>query len=170
MINELYKKAGELHGHYCPGLAIGVRAAVEANRILELESKGHGLYCISENRACYMDGIQMLFGATLGNGNLEVRPRGKTAFNFYDRDNNKSVRLVAKKWPEDLSRDELSQFILNAPFDQVFAQTEVHFNAPANVFKRPKEIKCAKCGEMCAEPFIRVNDGEMICLDCFESL
>ena len=32
-IHELYLKAGELHGHYCPGLAIGVRAGAEALRI-----------------------------------------------------------------------------------------------------------------------------------------
>ena len=35
MIHELYRKAGELHGHTCPGLAIGVRAALEALRILD---------------------------------------------------------------------------------------------------------------------------------------
>ena len=66
MIKELFKKAGELHGHYCPGLAIGVRASVEALRILEPEKKSHNLYCIAENRACYLDGIQAVFGATLG--------------------------------------------------------------------------------------------------------
>ena len=92
-IHELYLKAGELHGHYCPGLAIGVRAGAEALRILEVEKKGFNLYCIAENRACYQDGIQMVFGTTLGDGNLELRQRGKTAFNFYDRDD-LGVRLT----------------------------------------------------------------------------
>ena len=58
MIKELYKKAGELHGHYCPGLAIGVRAAAEALEILKPVKKAHNLCCIAENRACYLDGIQ----------------------------------------------------------------------------------------------------------------
>ena len=39
MIKELYEKAGELHGHYCPGLAIGVRAAAAALDILSPEKK-----------------------------------------------------------------------------------------------------------------------------------
>ena len=29
-IHELFEAAGNLHGHLCPGLAIGVRAAAEA--------------------------------------------------------------------------------------------------------------------------------------------
>ena len=93
MIHELYQKAGELHGHYCPGLAIGVRAAFEALRILKVENiHSHSLYCIAESRACFQDGIQVVFGTTLGNGNLELRDRGKTAFNFYDRAKGKNVR------------------------------------------------------------------------------
>ena len=72
MIKELYEKAGELHGHYCPGLAIGVRAAAAALDILSPEKKGKNLYCIAEGRACYLDGIQVVFGTTVGNGRLEA--------------------------------------------------------------------------------------------------
>ena len=169
MIKELFKKAGELHGHYCPGLAIGVRASVEALRILEPERKKLNLYCIAENSACYLDGIQMVFGATLGGKNLEVRERGKSAFNFYDRETGRSVRLVVKARPEGMSRDEQKEFFLEAPFDEVFEQTEVRFTAPPDVFKKIKSMKCPRCGEECSEPFLRVVDGELICLDCAES-
>ena len=168
MIKELFKKAGELHGHYCPGLAIGVRASVEALRILEPERKKLNLYCIAENSACYLDGIQMVFGATLGGKNLEVRERGKSAFNFYDRETGRSVRLVVKARPEGMSRDEQKEFFLDAPFDEVFTQTEVRFTAPPDVFKKVKSMKCPRCGEECSEPFLRVVDGELICLDCSE--
>ena len=168
MIKELFKKAGELHGHYCPGLAIGVRASVEALRILEPERKKLNLYCIAENSACYLDGIQMVFGATLGGKNLEVRERGKSAFNFYDRETGRSVRLVVKARPEGMSRDEQKEFFLEAPFDEVFEQTEVRFTAPPDVFKKVKSMKCPRCGEECSEPFLRVVDGELICLDCSE--
>jgi formylmethanofuran dehydrogenase subunit E len=27
---------------------------------------------------------------------------------------------------------------------------------------------CPRCGEQCREPFLRVVDGEIICLDCAE--
>ena len=100
MIKELYEKAGELHGHYCPGLAIGVRAAAAALDILSPEKKGKNLYCIAESRACYLDGIQVVFGTTVGNGRLEVRDSDEAAFNFYDRESGKSVRLAAAVMPE----------------------------------------------------------------------
>ena len=131
MIQELFEKAAVMHGHKCPGLAIGVRAAAEAIRLLGIENiHSHGLYCIAENRACYIDGLQTVFGTTLGNGNLEIRPRGKTAFNFYDRLAGKSLRLIAGSWPEGLSRQEMIAFILTAPPERVFTRTPVRFEAP----------------------------------------
>ena len=167
-IHEMYQKAGVLHGHYCPGLAIGVRAAAEALRILEIGEKGFGLYCIAESRACYQDGIQMVFGTTLGNGNIELRERGKTAFNFYDRQAGRSVRLLLKRMPEKMSREELVEFLLSAPVDQVFAQGETRFDAPVDSFTRKKSIVCPCCGEECQEPFLRIRDGKVLCLDCAE--
>lgn len=168
MIHEIFKNAGILHGHYCPGLAIGVRAGAEALRILETEKGGFSLYCIAEDRACYQDGIQMVFGTTLGNGNLELRQRGKTAFNFYDRNTGRSVRLVAKSWPEGMSRAEMTEFILTAPLNEVFDQTPVRFEAPEDKFVMKPSRKCSRCGEICSEPFLRVLGGEIVCLDCSE--
>ena len=168
-IHELYQKAGELHGHYCPGLAIGVRAAAEALRILDIREKGHGLYCIAENRACYIDGVQMIFGTSWGKGNLEIRPRGKTAFNFYDRGTGKSVRLAAKDRPKDMSRAEMAEYILSAPLEAVFDQTNVHFEAPEDKDSgRGAPRVCPRCGEKCREDFLRMVDGEIVCLDCAE--
>ena len=111
----------------------------------------------------------MVFGTTLGDGNLELRQRGKTAFNFYDRDTGKSVRLVMSDWPKKSDRKEMAEFILSAPLEQVFAQTPVHFDAPPNTFTRHESRKCPRCGEFCSEPFLRVVDGEIVCLDCAES-
>lgn len=168
MIHEIFRKAGEFHGHTCPGLAIGVRAAVEAKRLLDVEEiHGHNLYCIAENRACYIDGIQTVFGTTLGGGNLEICPRGKTAFNFYDRASGKSVRLLAADWPA-MSREESIEYLLTAPFEEVFTVTAVHFAAPPDSFTRRKSAKCARCGESCNESFLRVKDGEILCMDCAE--
>ena len=129
-IKELYKKAGDLHGHYCPGLAIGVRAAAEALNILNVERGIRGLYCIAEQRACYLDGIQSVFGTTMGNKNIELRETGDTAFNFYDRAGGQSVRLFVKPQPEGLTREEKTDFILTAAFDDVFERTPVRFAAP----------------------------------------
>ena len=108
----------------------------------------------------------MIFGTTMGNGNIELRETGKTAFNFYDRATGNSIRFVAKIWPENLSRDELTDYILTAPLEDVFDRTDVRFEAPADTFKRHKSKVCPRCGEACIEPFLRAVDGEVVCLDC----
>lgn len=168
MIHELYERAGLLHGHYCPGLAIGVRAGFEANRILDVKNKGHHLYCIAEGRACYLDGVQMVFGTSMGNGNLELRDMGKTAFNFYDRESGKSVRLLVKAWPEGMSRDEMKNYILDSPFEEIFAQHETSITPPPDKFKPSGSGKCSICGESCREPYLRILNGEPVCISCEE--
>lgn len=169
MIHKLYEEAGRLHGHYCPGLAIGVRAAFEALRILDVKEKAFNLYCIAESRACYMDGIQMIFGTTLGNGNIEVRDRGKTAFNFYDRSTGRSVRLYAVKRPAMDDRQQMAEFILSAPVEQVFAVSEVHFEAPEDTYVQTKKLTCPLCGEECDESHMKRSGDGLVCSDCAEA-
>ena len=168
MIHELYKKAGELHGHYCPGLAIGVRAAAIALERLNIEEKSKGLYCIAESRACYIDGIQSVFGTTAGNGTLEILDRGKAAFNFFDRDKGKALRLVTLEMPAGMSREETIEYILTAPAERIFSETPTHFNAPENTYTRQNSRRCPICGEECREPYMTLLDGVLVCPDCSE--
>lgn len=168
MIHELYKKAGELHGHYCPGLAIGVRAAAIANERLAIDERSKGLYCIAESSACYLDGIQHVFGTTVGNGCLKILDRGKSAFNFFDRDNDRAIRLFFLGTPEGISREESIEYILTAPAEKVFSETMPHFEAPEYVFHRQNSFKCAICGEECREGHMVHGEHGFICPDCAE--
>ena len=166
MINELYERSAIMHGHKCPGLAIGVRAGAEALALLDVTERGHNLYCIAESRACYQDGIQTVFRTTLGNGNLELRERGKAAFNFYDRATGKSIRLCAKPLPKGMNKQQMIDFILTAPVEQVFSQTALHFDVPPETFSGKKKAVCSRCGEECGEPYFRIVDGQVLCMDC----
>lgn len=85
--------------------------------------------------------VQVVFGTTVGNGRLEVRDSDEAAFNFYDRESGKSVRLAAAAMLEGLSRDEKRDFILTAPLDEVFTQTPVRFEAPPGSPAEKEEIK-----------------------------
>ena len=119
MIQHVYKQAGDFHGHFCPGLAIGVRAAWEARERLDSQE----LQCLAESPACWLDGIQFLLGATVGNGRLKVDDRGKAAFNFYAPDSGDSLRLYLKELPQGLSKEELINFILTAPTAEIFQKS-----------------------------------------------
>ena len=54
MHKELWDKCVAFHGHSCPGLAIGFRAATLALELLGLEegARDEELVCVTENDAC----------------------------------------------------------------------------------------------------------------------
>lgn len=161
-IHEAYQKAGELHGHYCPGLAIGVRAAWEGRKAL-----GEGpLSVLAERSACWLDGMSLV-GATIGNGKLKIRDTGKAAFGFYHGESGQSVRLVLQPGPAGISREELIEWLLTAPAEAVFAVTDV--KAPFPPYKPGSgDVLCSVCGEAVAETSIHVRGGQFVCCDCLE--
>ncbi len=86
MNRQIWEKAVDFHGHTCGGLALGVRAAMEAQKRFGRERCGdEEIVCITENDACGVDGIQSVLGCTLGKGNLIYYGTGKFAFSFFDR-------------------------------------------------------------------------------------
>ena len=106
---KLWEKAAAFHGHVCPGLTIGYRAALYAIDLLGLTfSDDEQVVCITENDACGVDAIQAILGCSIGKGNLLFHMRGKQAFSFYNRKTGKSVRLVLKARPRDMTREEMT--------------------------------------------------------------
>lgn len=166
MIEELWRRAVDFHGHECPGLAIGVRAAALAMEMGFCPSEDEEIVCVTENDACGVDGIQAILGCTLGKGSLVYRPRGKQAFSFFRRSDGKKVRLVLKDAARGMGRTERIQFLLTAPAEEVFDVKEPAFDMPetARIFRT---IPCEACGEGTAEDKIRLQDGKKICLDCY---
>lgn len=167
-IHEQYQKSVEFHGHSCPGLAIGVRAAVEAQKILEIDfSEDEAIVCVVENDACGIDGIQVILGCSAGKGNLIFRIRGKQAFSFFNRKNGKKVRLVLKDFPKIEDREEKQRFILESSFEEIFSSQVPRYDLPEEARLFPS-INCELCGESTAEPYIRIQNAKKVCLDCFK--
>ena len=87
------------HGHCCPGLAMGYRAAVAAMTRLGLaRAKDEDLVVVVENDSCAVDGFQVVAGCTFGKGNLVFRDYGKQVYTLFDRRRQEGVRL-AVCWP-----------------------------------------------------------------------
>jgi len=167
---ELWEKAASFHGHICPGLTIGYKAALYARELLGLEfSEDEETVCVTENDACGVDAISVILGCSIGKGNLLFRMRGKQAFSFFNRKTGKGVRLVLKSFNfSEGTRDERQKAIFAAPFDELFSVKEVPFNIPerASLFK---SVACEACGESTAESHIRLQEGKKLCLDCCKS-
>ena len=93
---ELIKQTTEFHGHWCPGLAIGIRAAEWALRDIG-KSGDEEIVAVVETDMCGVDAIQFLTGCTFGKGNLIYKDYGKNAFTFYRRGDGKAIRLKAAR-------------------------------------------------------------------------
>lgn len=166
--DEDLKKCVEFHGHLCPGLTIGFRAAKYATKLLELNfSEDEDVVCVTENDACGVDAIQVLLGCSAGKGNLLFRMRGKQAFSFYNRNTGKSVRLVLKQRMGEKDRDQWQKELMQMSDEDIFDVKDATFKLPevARIFV---SYPCEKCGEMTAESFIRLEEGKKLCPDCYE--
>ena len=161
---KLLEKSISFHGHSCPGLLVGVKAAMYAMELFEEQfSKDEELVCVSENDACGVDAIQVILGCSAGKGNLLFKMRGKQAFSFYDRKSGKSARLVLKPWG-NMTMKEKTAHLTNTDYHDLFELKEAA--PPPEKAMLFKSIRCACCKEEAAEYFTRNQDGKTVCLDC----
>ena len=96
-LEGLLKKAGELHGHFCPYVALGVRAGYTALRTLGIERNlgMEEVIAIVETNNCFSDGIQMTTGCSFANNALIYHDLGKTAVTVAKRDG-EAVRVAVR--------------------------------------------------------------------------
>ena len=189
-----FNKAVAFHGHACPGLALGYRAAEFAMDTLRAgRSDDEELVCIVENDACGVDAIQVIAGCSVGKGNLILHDFGKHAYTFIDRKYNRAIRLVQQPEPVVQRIDpvasalrvkvmggtatpaEQKEFherqdgvideILKMPIEELFIINEVKPEIPVRA-RIFASVPCAICGEMVAEHRARVRDGKFVCMPC----
>ena len=90
-------KTAEIHGHFCPGSALGVMAAVYGLRQLGNETIASDgmekLMAVVETNACFADGAQAVSGCTLGNNSLVYRDLGRHAVTFAIRGKETGLRV-----------------------------------------------------------------------------
>jgi formylmethanofuran dehydrogenase subunit E len=96
-LRTLLETSAQLHGHYCPGLAFGVKAGYAGLKRLGFDNTGmEELLAVVECNNCFVDGVQMSTGCSLGNNALIYKDLGKTAVTILSRKTNKAVRLMLK--------------------------------------------------------------------------
>lgn len=163
-----WEKAVAFHGHACPGLAIGVRVCEAAVEKLGLgPALDEELVCVSENDACGVDAVQVLLGCTIGKGNLILKPVGKQAFTFINRDIEKAMRFYLKAHNNGMAREAYMEYLLAAPLNELFDAAAVLAEIPekARIFA---SAECEVCGERAAEHKMHLQDGKPVCVSCFK--
>ena len=191
---EVIDKATAFHGHWCGGLARGIRVAAWAMEHFGTAADEE-IVAVTETDMCGVDAIQALVGCTFGKGNLIFRDRGKVAFTFYRRRDGKSLRIVAKprsgklksriaELKEALVKREFPQeehtqleaelaelrardieYVLSSPLEDIFDIKPAQFPLPPLAQRLPTII-CEKCGEGVMASRIVEQAGHKLCKDC----
>jgi formylmethanofuran dehydrogenase subunit E len=158
------------HGHWCPGLALGLRAAEVGLREFG-SANDEDIVCITETDMCAVDAIQFLVSCTFGKGNLIHRDWGKAAFTFYKRDTGKGLRIAVRDefWGRELSREDRIQAIMTVPLKTLFAYSEPDVSLPSRAHLLESLI-CEECGEKTMESRTRRFGGRVLCIPCFTKL
>jgi formylmethanofuran dehydrogenase subunit E len=174
-MQDLLQKAVAFHGHSCPGLAIGCRVVIIAQRELDFEkAEDEEILAICESDACALDAIQALTGCTVGKGNLIVRDWGKMVFTFGRRRDGKAIRIALRSnvlpknqsaSPEE-NRQAALELLKTACDQDLFIIRWIENSLPEKA-RNFKSICCSRCGEDVMEARARLSDEKPVCPECY---
>lgn len=192
MESAAFQKCAEFHGHICPGLSIGFKAAEAAlEKLTAARAADEEVVAIVETDACPVDAIQVMTGCTFGKGNFIYKDFGKMAFTLFSRKTGQGVRLCLR--PEAHPGDEthqalrkkvmagtaddqekqkfgelhrqISLTILETAAEDLFTIEDVHLEPPAKARIEPSE-PCAQCGEPTMRTKLELVDDKKRCRSC----
>ena len=182
------------HGHKCPAMPLGLRAAAAAMNALGVErAKDKELHVISETgkghaAGCFTDGVMAVTGCTYGKSNIEKLYYNKMAFTLIDVAGQRAVRVSLKPGffenmlkspfveerkkgvpPQNIApeiTDPLVEKIMSMPVENFLDIGPVE---PYEL-KRGKGVfeakPCAKCGEMTFVDKLLGSSEGLVCMAC----
>jgi formylmethanofuran dehydrogenase subunit E len=193
LTSQDFQRCVDFHGHVCPGLAIGYRAAKAGMEWLrEKRAEDEELVAIVGTDACGADAVQVLTGCTFGKGNFLHFDYGKHTFTLLGRKTGRGVRLGLRPGVMELSErhrrlmermreneatgEEKEEFlklhqkktqeILGKPLEELFTLKEVRQSLPPKA-RVERSRTCAQCGEPVMGSKLIGPEGSGICRECF---
>ncbi|MBN1625307.1 MAG: TraR/DksA C4-type zinc finger protein [Deltaproteobacteria bacterium] len=194
METDDFKRCAEFHGHVCPGLAIGYKAAKTAmERLKEIRAEDEEMVAIVETDACSADAVQVLTGCTFGKGNFIHKDYGKIVVILLSRNTGKGVRvsmrpgsfapdethqtLLRKMMSGEANEDDKNRFrelhfkracdVLEMSSGKLFEVRNVNIQLPPRARIEPSEL-CDICGEPTMRTKLEDRGGKKVCRDCAE--
>ncbi len=192
MNSEDFKKCKAFHGHVCPGLSIGFKAARTAlDHLRASRAEDEEVVAVVETDACSADAVQVLTGCTFGKGNFIYKDHGKMVLTLFSRNTGSGVRvslrtnafrpdkehmgLIRKVIDGNIADEERQRFneihlerarqILETPAEELFHITAVEIEPPPRARIEPSE-PCAICGEPTMPSKMETSGGQRVCRDC----
>lgn len=176
----LLTEAAAMHHHLCPRQVLGVRMGLYAGELLglELPQRDKRLYTFVETDGCFVDGVTIATGCSIGHRTLRLIDYGKVAASYVDTKTGKAVRI----WPNSQCRARAANYAPTAP-NRWRAQLEGYQAMPAGellsvcevelmidlkalIARRGIRVNCSICGEEILNQREVIRDEKVLCLSC----
>lgn len=131
---SLLYKVGQMHGHICPGIAMGVLCGAEIMKMIQ--ERGHDPYdyCMTAQQPnCVLDGIMFVTGFTPGKRKLSLVPGDNMSYRFANQEGkgwlvetgDSNREYMNSMINDDLPKFERALLVLGLDFYKVFDVTEL---------------------------------------------
>ena len=179
-IQAFLAEVAAMHKHLCPRQVLGVRMGLYASELLQLElpQRDKRLYTFVETDGCFVDGITIVTGCSIGHRTLRLIDYGKVAASFVDTKSGNAIRV----WPNPQCRKRAAEFALTAP-NRWRAQLEAYQIMPAAELLSSCEVElqidlkaliakpgvrviCSSCGEEILNEREVIRNGKALCSAC----
>lgn len=169
------------HDSFCPRQVLGLRIGMAGPEALGLDAPRHDkrMLVLAETDGCFVDGVIVASGCTVGHRTLRVVDYGKVAATFIDTETGRAVRV----WPRDDAREAALAVIGPEAESDWHAQLDGYQVMPeaallnvqpvaltfslAELLGRPGDrMVCEACGEEILNQRGVVRDGRTLCRGC----
>lgn len=126
---ELLLKAAQLHGHICPGLALGVMGATQVMQHLYEAGENIEDYTLTaEMQNCPVDGFMFVTGCTPGTHRLILSEKNSSCFYLTNKNGkgwkiqlkNSGQEYLKRHLPDSLTAAEKGKLTLSLDFNELF--------------------------------------------------
>ena len=160
-LNEILKLSASRHSHLCPRQVLGARIGLAGLQALGFEPCGgeKNLLIIVETDGCFVDGIEVATGCSVGHRTLHVEDYGKIAATFVDRGSGRAVRVApaldVRRRAADFASGEKRHYFAQLAAYQVMPDAELLTIQEVSLIIPVKEwtnrpgvrVNCTSCGE-----------------------
>jgi formylmethanofuran dehydrogenase subunit E len=184
---SLLKGSAEVHGHLCPGQAVGVRMAMLGCRLIDLVEPSSRdqikkLIVYVEMDRCTADAVAYATGVKLGRRSLKFIDHGIMAATFVNLETNQAFRVISTEESRDLAEAYAPEIAekharqLEAykrmPDSVLFRVQQVDVHIPEEDLPGPTRFKatCSRCGQVVRDRREVTRDGLSFCKPCADDV
>ena len=184
---SLLKGSAEVHGHLCPGQAVGVRMAMLGCRLIGLNEPASRdqikkLIVYVEMDRCTADAVAYATGVKLGRRSLKFIDHGIMAATFVNLETSQAFRVISTEESRDLAEAYAPEIAekharqLEAykrmPDSVLFRVQQVDVHIPEEDLPGPTRFKatCSRCGQVVRDRREVIRDGRSFCKPCADDV